>query len=72
MLEHIERLKAFQALALPEDIGQHNHQNRLLKMAREGEQMTPKDLGKFEDERRWPWKAWQPSPTRSSTCTTVS
>lgn len=53
MLEHIERLKAFQSLALPEGIGRYIHQNRLLKMAREGAQMTPQDLGKFESERRY-------------------
>lgn len=53
MLEHIERLKAFKALDLPEDIGRHIHQNRLLKIAREGGQMTPQDLGKFEHERRY-------------------
>lgn len=33
MLEHIDRLKTFQAFALPEIIGRHIHQNRLLKMA---------------------------------------
>jgi hypothetical protein len=53
MLEHIERLKTFQALGLPEGIGRHIHQNRLLKIAREGRQMTPRDLGKFESERRY-------------------
>jgi hypothetical protein len=53
MLEHIERLKAFQKLALLEGIGRHIHQNRLLKMAREGGQMTPKNLGKFENKRRY-------------------
>jgi len=53
MLEHIERLKAFQELSLPEGIGRHIHQNRLLKMAREGGQMTPQDLAKFESERRY-------------------
>ncbi|MFX6759826.1 hypothetical protein ABTH30_23290, partial [Acinetobacter baumannii] len=36
MMEHIERLKAFQALNLPEGIGRYVHQNRLLKIAREG------------------------------------
>ena len=40
MLEHIERLKCLQAIDLPEDIGKHVHQNRLLKIAREGGQMT--------------------------------
>jgi TnpA family transposase len=52
MLEHIERLKTFQAIGLPENIGSHIHQNRLLKMAREGGQMTPKDLKRFETQRR--------------------
>jgi hypothetical protein len=51
--EHIERLKIFQSLALPDGIGRQIHQNRLLKMAREGAQMTPRDLGDFEDERRY-------------------
>lgn len=36
MLEHIERLKAFQALELPAGIERQVHQNRLLKIAREG------------------------------------
>ncbi|MGT1163067.1 hypothetical protein ACVPQQ_23745, partial [Salmonella enterica subsp. enterica serovar Enteritidis] len=37
----------------PEGLGRHIHQNRLLKLAREGGQMTPKDLGKFEPQRRY-------------------
>lgn len=53
MLEHIERLKVFQALALPEGIGRYIHRNRLLKMAREGGQMTPQDLAKLQSERRY-------------------
>ena len=52
MLEHLSRLRAFQALGLPSEIGRNIHQNRLLKMAREGAQMTPQDLGKFGAERR--------------------
>ncbi|MDX9718706.1 MAG: Tn3 family transposase [Thauera sp.] len=52
MLDHIERLKTFQALGLPEGIGRNVHQNRLLKLAREGAQMSPADLAKFESERR--------------------
>jgi len=44
MLEHIERLKAWQALDLPSGIERLVHQNRLLKIAREGGQMTPADL----------------------------
>ena len=53
MLEHIERLKAWQALDLPAGIELGVHQNRLLKMAREGGQMTPGDLAKFEPNRRY-------------------
>ena len=78
MLEHIERLKAWQALDLPSGIERSVHQNRLLKIAREGGQMTPADLAKFEAQRRYatlvrsPSRAWPPSPTKSSTCTTAS
>lgn len=53
MLEHIERLKAWQALDLPPGIERLVHQNRLLKIAREGGQMTPADLAKFEPQRRY-------------------
>jgi TnpA family transposase len=53
MLEHIERLKAWQALDLPAGIERQVHQNRLLKIAREGGQMTPADLAKFEVQRRY-------------------
>ncbi|HQR96956.1 MULTISPECIES: Tn3 family transposase [unclassified Polaromonas] len=53
MLEHIERLKSWQALDLPAGIERKVHQNRLLKIAREGGQMTPADLAKFEPQRRY-------------------
>jgi TnpA family transposase len=53
MLEQIDRLKTFQKLALPDGIGRDIHQNRLLKMAREGGRMTPQDLAKFETKRRY-------------------
>jgi hypothetical protein len=53
------RLKTFQKLALPAGIGRDIHQNRLLKMAREGGRMTPQDLAKFEVKRRTPpWSHW--------------
>jgi hypothetical protein len=39
MLEHIDRLKALRALDLPAGIERQIHQNRLLKIAREGGQM---------------------------------
>jgi TnpA family transposase len=53
MLEHIERLKVWHDLDLPAGIEQQVHQNRLLKIAREGGQMTPADLAKFEPKRRY-------------------
>ena len=53
MLEHLERLKTWQALDLPAGIERRIHQNRLLKIAREGGQMTPADLAKFEQRRRY-------------------
>lgn len=53
MLEHIKRLKVWQSLNLPFGIDRLVHQNRLLKIAREGSQMTPTDLGKFEPKRRY-------------------
>lgn len=53
MLEHIERLKAWHSLDLPTGIEQQVHQNRLLKIAREGGQMTSTDLAKFEPQRQY-------------------
>jgi hypothetical protein len=53
MLEHIERLKAWHSLDLPTGIEQQVHQNRLLKIAREGGQTIPADLAKFEPQRRY-------------------
>ena len=38
---------------MPTGIEQQVHQNRLLKIAREGGQMTSADLAKFESERRY-------------------
>ncbi len=53
ILEHIERLKVWQTLELPAGIERLVHQNRLLKIAREGGQMRPGDLAKFERDRRY-------------------
>lgn len=53
ILEHIERLKAIRALDLPDGLDRMIHQNRLLKLAREGRQMTAQDLSKFEPNRRY-------------------
>ena len=53
ILEHIERLKMIRSLDLPVGLDKTIHQNRLLKLAREGRQMTAHDLGKFEPNRRY-------------------
>ena len=53
MRRHIERLQALQAIDLPTGMDLLVHQNRLLKLAREGGQMTPADLAKFETQRRY-------------------
>jgi TnpA family transposase len=53
MLEHIKRLKYWQALDLPAGIEKQIHQNRLLRIAREGGQMPPADLAKFIPQRRY-------------------
>ncbi|KVZ49419.1 hypothetical protein WL29_28965 [Burkholderia ubonensis] len=52
MLQHIDRLKILQAVDLPAGLDRLVHRNRLLKIAREGGQMTPHDLAKFEPQRR--------------------
>ena len=53
LLEHVDRLKLIQAINLPDGIERRVHQNRLLKIAREGGQMTPGHLAKFEADRRY-------------------
>ncbi len=53
VLEHIDRLEKLRALRLPVGVDRLVHQNRLLKIAREGAQMTTGDLAKFETQRRY-------------------
>lgn len=53
LLMHIKRLKTIKEINLPKDIGKDIHQNRLLKIAREGRQMTPQHLRDFEESRRY-------------------
>jgi hypothetical protein len=78
MLDHIARLRAWTELDLPEEIDRVVHRNRLARIARQGAQMTPADLARFEPPAATPpWspkrsRAGPPSPTRSSTCTTGS
>ncbi len=52
MLEHLARFTAWQDLGLPLELARRVHQNRLLKLAHEGGQMTAADLAKFEPARR--------------------
>ena len=52
MIEHLERLRCYQGLSLPAALGRDVHQNRLVKIAREGARMVPRDLGRVEDARR--------------------
>lgn len=53
ILEHIDRLKTMEALRLPAGIERQIHQNRLLKLAREGGQMTAQHIRDLEATRRY-------------------
>jgi TnpA family transposase len=53
VLVHLERLKAIDELSLPPGLEQAIHQNRLLKLAREGGQMTVQHLRDLEPARRY-------------------
>lgn len=53
VLSHIERLKAIRTIGLPSDIGFDVHQNRLLRLAREGAQTAVYQLAEYEAERRY-------------------
>jgi TnpA family transposase len=53
MNRHIDRLRIFLDVDLPSGIERSVHQNRLLKIAREGGQMQITDLAKFEPQRRY-------------------
>lgn len=52
MLEHIERLNMIEELNLPANLEKKVHQNRLLKLSREGGQMTAQHLNDLEITRR--------------------
>lgn len=47
VLQHLERLNVIESLMLPEGIERAIHQNRLLKLAREGRKMSSRDLTKL-------------------------
>jgi TnpA family transposase len=53
LLEHLQRLKTIEALDLPEGLQLQIHQNRWLKLAREGGQMTAQHLRDLEAARRY-------------------
>lgn len=53
ILTHLERLDTICKLRLPNGLEQSIHQNRLLKLAREGGQMTAQHLRDLEPERRY-------------------
>lgn len=53
LLEHIERLKLINALNLPDKLERQIHQNWLLKLGREGVQMTAQHLRDLEAVRRY-------------------
>ena len=52
LLEHIERLTTLKEIKFPENLEKKIHQNRLLKLAREGGQMTAQHLNDLETTRR--------------------
>ncbi len=52
VLAHLERLQAVRDLALPEGLAGMVHQNRWMKLAREGAQMTGQHLRNLELKRR--------------------
>ena len=53
VLVHLERLKTVRELWLPDGLEHAIHQNRLLKLAREGGQMTAQHLRDLEPRRRY-------------------
>lgn len=53
MLALLERLKTIRELWLPDVMEHAIHQNRLLKLAREGRQMTAQHLRDLEPSRRY-------------------
>ena len=53
ILLHIERLKLIGKLNLPNNIGKNVHQNRLIRIAKEGKNMPAGEILKFESTRRY-------------------
>jgi TnpA family transposase len=53
VLSHLARLRAVRALDLPADLGRDVHQNRLLRLAREGAQTAVFQLQEYDPLRRY-------------------
>lgn len=53
ILSHIERLQEIRAIGIPVETGKKVHQNRLLRLAREGAQTAVFQLQEYETERRY-------------------
>jgi TnpA family transposase len=53
ILEHLDRLKAIEALKLPLNQRKKVHRNWLIKLIREGQQMTAQHLRDLEPKRRY-------------------
>ncbi len=53
ILLHIERLKLINKLNLPSNISKNVHQNRLIRIAKEGKNMPAGEIQKFEPSRRY-------------------
>jgi TnpA family transposase len=53
VLGHLARLRAVRDLSLPGDLGRDVHQNRLLRLAREGAQTAVYQLQEYETTRRY-------------------
>lgn len=53
VLTHVERLKVVRAIGLRADLGKRIHQNRLLRLAREGAQTAVYHLRDYEPGRRY-------------------
>jgi len=53
VLAHLARLRAVRELALPADLGRDVHQNRLLRLAREGAQTAVYQIQEYETSRRY-------------------
>jgi len=51
VLQHINRLNTIEALAIPEGVERTVHQNRLLKLAREGRKMSSRESRYFSAMR---------------------